>query len=90
MATKIHCPTCEWRPSARDRWMCVPTCATIWNTFDTHGKCPGCAKQWTVTACLACGVYSPHEDWYHDEAPERADVEQGVNEYEEELVGTGA
>jgi hypothetical protein len=90
MATKIHCPTCEWRPSARDRWMCVPTCATIWNTFDTHGKCPGCAKQWTVTACLACGVYSPHEAWYHDEAPERADVEQGVNEYEEELVGTGA
>jgi hypothetical protein len=66
---KIYCPVCAWRPRASDRWVCVPGCGTSWNTFDTHGVCPGCSFQWRSTACLSCGQWSPHDDWYHDESP---------------------
>jgi len=65
---KIHCPLCAYRPHAGDRWICSPGCDTVWNTFDTRARCPGCSKQWRVTACPACDVTSPHNDWYHDEA----------------------
>lgn len=75
MATSIYCPKCEWEPRAQDRWQCAPGCRTVWNTFDTRGRCPGCAKQWAVTQCLACHATSPHEDWYHDEAPDAADAD---------------
>lgn len=59
---KIRCPKCAWRPRATDRWEC--TCGFIWNTFDTRGLCPACDYQWHDTACLACGEWSRHEDWY--------------------------
>ncbi|MFL5581944.1 MAG: hypothetical protein ACJ8AO_16365 [Gemmatimonadaceae bacterium] len=86
MATKIYCPHCEWAPSASDRWACVPGCSTVWNTFETRARCPGCGKRWRVTQCLACWVISLHEDWYHDETPDWAtdDVEDA------ELVEVGA
>ena len=47
--------------------MCLPGCHTVWNTFETRAKCPGCGKQWKDTCCLACGLWSPHDDWYHEE-----------------------
>jgi hypothetical protein len=39
-------------------------CGTVWNTFDTRGRCPGCSHQWTWTRCFACDGWSPHDDWY--------------------------
>jgi hypothetical protein len=69
----IRCPLCSWRPSPHDLWCChvadtpeppFPSCGTEWNTFSTHGRCPGCSHQWTWTSCLLCGEWSLHEDWY--------------------------
>jgi hypothetical protein len=60
----------------------------VWNTFETRGRCPGCRKQWRVTVCLACGVGSPHEDWYHDE--DDAGAWSAAGERSEDLVEVGA
>ena len=78
---KIWCPHCEWRPGPHDRWMCVPGCRTVWNTFETRGRCPGCARQWQTTCCLACARWSLHEAWYHVEPPEWEEIDA-----DEELV----
>jgi hypothetical protein len=76
----IFCPKCTWRPQASDRWACLPSCGTEWNTFWTRGVCPGCGQQWTETQCLECGEFSPHEAWYHypdpQEETESTDVTQ--------------
>jgi hypothetical protein len=61
---KIRCPLCQWQPQKTDRWLCSPGCHHCWNTFETAGVCPGCAKHWHDTACLRCQQWSPHEDWY--------------------------
>lgn len=73
----IRCPLCAWRPSPRDLWCCLrlsdspeppfPSCGTFWNTFSTHGKCPGCRHQWTWTTCFQCHEWSLHADWYEDD-----------------------
>ncbi len=81
---KIHCPLCAYRPHAGDRWICSPGCSTIWNTFETRARCPGCSKQWRVTACPSCDVSSLHEEWYHDDIPDAADHQ---HDEIEELVG---
>ena len=81
---KIFCPHCEYQPLAADRWQCRPGCFTIWNTFETHACCPGCAKQWRLTWCPGCGRYSPHDDWYHDDVPDESIAE---TERDVELVG---
>ena len=62
---RIWCPSCAWRPRAADRWICAPGCGTHWNTFWTGGVCPGCARRWRVTQCIACQRVAPHMDWYH-------------------------
>ena len=73
---EIYCPKCGWRPRAEDRWSCVPSCGTVWNTFWTRGVCPGCGIEWQRTQCLACGEVSPHKAWYHwPEGGEPADEE---------------
>jgi len=59
---RIRCPLCHWHPRLDSRWTCL--CGWVWNTFDTHGKCPHCAQQWTRTQCLSCGRWSLHDDWY--------------------------
>ena len=78
----IRCPLCDWRPSPSSRWSCDCTdtpepvfqsCGTVWNTFRTRGRCPGCQHQWRWTTCLACGVASLHEAWYQRGRPSRAD-----------------
>jgi len=70
---KIRCPKCDWQPEASSRWCCADAdapeyfyggCFTMWNTFDTRGKCPTCAHQWIWTSCLSCHAWSRHEDWY--------------------------
>ena len=85
MATRIYCPKCEWAPGPHDQWICVPGCLTVWNTFETRARCPGCSKQWRMTQCLVCLVRSLHEDWYHDEAT-MTDAGVNADEREEELV----
>lgn len=62
---KIQCPRCHWKPGPDDVWSC--TCGHSWNTFDTHGRCPSCGKQWMETQCPHCGEWSPHEAWYVDD-----------------------
>jgi hypothetical protein len=64
--TRIRCPKCQWEPSRNDSWCCAPGCGHVWNTFETHGLCPGCNKQWTHTACLRCDAWSLHDDWYEE------------------------
>jgi hypothetical protein len=64
---RIRCPLCQWQPQKHDRWFCDPGCHHQWNTFDTAGICPGCAKTWDQTACLTCHGWSKHADWYESE-----------------------
>lgn len=82
---EIYCPCCKYRPKPEDRWVCVPSCGTVWNTFWTGGVCPGCGYRWEKTQCPACEVLSPHLDWYHypeDERPEDREVDR-------EMMGAG-
>jgi len=62
---RIRCPKCDWEPRASSTWSC--RCATVWNTFDTGGVCPGCDFRWRETQCLSCFSWSPHADWYVDD-----------------------
>jgi hypothetical protein len=71
--SRIRCPFCKWQPQKTSRWWCVDVgfpeyffeaCGTGWNTFETRGRCPGCAHQWRWTTCLRCHENSRHEDWY--------------------------
>lgn len=73
----IHCPLCGWRPDAASRWCCEAAdapepffdgCRTVWNTFATRGRCPGCDHQWQWTLCLRCVQWSLHEDWYEEDS----------------------
>jgi hypothetical protein len=78
---KIFCPKCEYVLLATDRWICIPACGCLWNTFDTCGVCPKCGKNWEDTACPACHRWSPHADWYHEFQPDQekqADVHVGA------------
>jgi hypothetical protein len=77
--SEIRCPLCLWVPTPRSRWYCCDCghpehysggCGMAWNTFETHGRCPGCDHQWRWTACLSCHEWSLHEDWYV-KAPKR-------------------
>jgi len=74
---RIRCPICSWQPDSYSRWVCRKSdypehfadgCGTAWNTFDTRGRCPGCAHQWIWTFCLRCRRWSLHEDWYSTES----------------------
>ena len=89
MAVRIYCPKCEWAPGRHDEWECRPGCGTVWNTFETRGRCPGCSKRWLVTVCLACLVGSLHERWYHDEAGDADAAWDAAQEHDEELVEVG-
>jgi len=69
----IRCPLCGWRPTSASRWCCdcldTPEpffhgCGTVWNTFATRGRCPGCHHQWQWTTCLSCMEPSLHDHWY--------------------------
>ncbi len=60
---RIRCPLCSWQPTPSSTWCCrgedtpepaFDGCRTIWNTFTTRGRCPGCRHQWRWTYCLRC------------------------------------
>src|SRR6188474_465085 len=70
---RIRCPLCDWRPRRSSSWCCsrvdrpegfLGGCGTVWNTFSTRGRCPGCQYRWRWTKCLRCDGWSLHEDWY--------------------------
>ena len=70
---RIRCPSCRWQPAPSSVWSCqggdgpepfFEGCGTVWNTFSTRGRCPGCDHQWRWTVCLRCAGWSLHEDWY--------------------------
>jgi len=71
---RIRCPLCDWRPGASSSWCCwwdmdtpeprFDSCGTHFNTFLTHGRCPGCQHRWQWTSCLSCHGWSLHDDWY--------------------------
>jgi len=63
----IRCPSCKWRPSRWDLWACSPGCGEVWNTFETHGECPGCQRFWSQTQCMQCGLWSDHDLWYEQQ-----------------------
>lgn len=72
---RIRCPLCAWKPQKSSRWFCADLpfpefffdgCGTFWNTFETGGRCPGCAHQWRWTTCLRCYQHSKHADWYEE------------------------
>lgn len=72
---RIRCPHCGWQPDSTSRWLCESSpgpeppfrsCGTVWNTFETGGRCPGCTHQWQWTTCLHCAEWSPHLDWYEN------------------------
>lgn len=62
MIDKIKCPKCHWIPNQETKWLC--SCGYAWNTFNTNGICPNCSINWNITACLSCGTYSAHSEWY--------------------------
>lgn len=69
----IRCPKCNWQPDGLPHWQC--TCGTVWDSFETAARCPGCGKVWEDTQCVSpqyggCTQWSPHLDWYEglDEA----------------------
>ena len=73
---RIRCPLCAWQPGESSRWCCTRVdapegffggCGTVWNTFSTRGRCPGCQHQWLWTKCLRCAGWSLHTAWYEDE-----------------------
>jgi hypothetical protein len=73
---RIRCPLCDWQPGESSQWCCLRTlspesffggCGTVWNTFSTRGRCPGCHYQWRWTKCLRCAGWSRHEDWYEQQ-----------------------
>jgi hypothetical protein len=84
---EIYCPQCKWRPGPLDRWSCTPNCGTVWNTFWTRAICPGCGVRWPKTQCLACQVFSPHEDWYHTRDGEDGEEGEEGPGQEEERAG---
>src|SRR4051794_29777402 len=69
----VRCPLCDWRPERSSRWACTwsggpeprfDSCGTVWNTFTTRGRCPGCDHAWQWTSCHRCEQWSLHKDWY--------------------------
>ncbi len=76
---QIRCPKCSWEPDGKPYWAC--TCGTVWDTFSTGGRCPGCGKQWEDTQCVpyagGCGKWSPHLDWYDN----LSEIANQVNEF---------
>ena len=79
---EIYCPRCQWHPQPEDRWLCVSSCNTSWNTFWTRAVCPGCGVKWPQTQCFECEQFSPHEDWYHYPPPAEEKENQREKEHE--------
>jgi len=86
---RIACPKCDFSPSPRMRWQCRPGCGYKWHTFATHGVCPRCSKMWHDTQCPHCKLWSPIDDWYHEDVAERLASRKGMISLRELQSATG-
>ena len=86
---RIACPKCNFSPSPKMLWQCHPGCGHRWHTFATHGVCPRCSKMWHDTQCPHCKLWSPIDDWYHDDISERQASLQEIQSPEEMLSASG-
>jgi RNA polymerase subunit RPABC4/transcription elongation factor Spt4 len=59
---QVACPECGWQPDENYSWQC--TCGHSWNSFQTYGVCPACAKVRQETECPTCKQSSQYESWY--------------------------
>src|SRR6266540_1460225 len=83
---KIACPKCDFHPTPNILWQCRPGCGHKWHTFATLGICPRCSKMWHDTQCPHCILWSPIDDWYREDIPERQPlVRRKQPETQEEL-----
>lgn len=58
----VACPQCKAAPPIGNFWKCGK-CGQAFDTFQTHGICPDCATEYSVTRCLDCGSVSPKGEW---------------------------
>src|SRR5262249_1914675 len=47
------CPSCSAHPLKGDFWKCAD-CGTSFDTFVHQAACPGCGRQFALTACPEC------------------------------------
>jgi Zn-dependent protease len=65
------CPECRKAPPMGAYWICSK-CRNPFDTFQTQGKCPACANQFTTTMCIDCGAMHPMNEWSRPPAPSLA------------------
>jgi len=58
----LACPWCHSEPPLGNYWRCS-NCGGSFDTFATHGVCPHCAAQYSVSHCLDCGRAYPIGEW---------------------------
>jgi len=56
------CPVCKIAPPRGPFWICGK-CRKPFDTFDTHGFCPNCGVEYSVTYCPECGSLRPMSEW---------------------------
>jgi Zn-dependent protease len=56
------CPSCNAAPPVGELWLCGQ-CRKPFDTFASHGVCPYCSTQFTVTRCVDCGAARPMSEW---------------------------
>jgi Zn-dependent protease len=59
------CPSCRTAPPVGPFWKCGQ-CGQSFDTFETRGACPNCARVYPVTMCLDCGEQHAMTDWAED------------------------
>jgi hypothetical protein len=56
------CPSCRTAPMLGEKWKC-DLCGQAFDTFETQGVCPNCAKQFPMTMCGDCGEWHQMSEW---------------------------
>jgi Zn-dependent protease len=56
------CPVCRLAPPQGPFWGCGK-CGKPFDTFETHGVCPNCGTQFSVTSCPECANLRPIAEW---------------------------
>jgi Zn-dependent protease len=59
---EFHCPVCKESPPVGEFWGCS-RCRKTFDTFLTHGFCPHCNAEYSVTACPFCFNSRPIAEW---------------------------
>jgi Zn-dependent protease len=62
------CPSCGSAPPRGEYWLC-PKCRKGFDTFLSHGVCPGCGTAYSETACPDCRGTRPIGEWVLTKTP---------------------